>query len=93
MTVAEFRVRAPEFKGHSDARVQAALDAATDDTDADVITGVDTENAIFFLAAHLLCSSPTGVDARLKGEGFRSVYLTERERIEAKHAGCLGLTL
>lgn len=82
MTEAEFRDRGPEFQGASSARVQAALDAATRRTDAEVFGGL-AEDAIFFLAAHLLVSSPTGKDARLKGEGFVSVYLEERVALEA----------
>ena len=76
-----FRARAPEFRGAADARVDAAIASATARTDA-TIFGARTDDAIFFLAAHLLASSPTGTEARLKGEGFESVYLAERHRLE-----------
>ncbi len=92
MDVAAFRVRGPEFLNQTPERVQAALDAATLRTDEDIFED-DTDSAIFYLAAHLLAASPTGADARLKGEGFVSLYLQERQRLEALHAGCLGLTL
>ena len=92
MTVEEFHARDAAFRGQSEARVQSAIDSATTRTDEDIFED-DTEDAIFYLAAHILVSSPTGADARLKGEGFMSLYLVERQCLEALHAGCLGLTL
>jgi len=98
MTVGEFLARAPEFRTlksdatGGEARIQAALDDATRRTDA-TIFGDDAESAIFFLAAHLLAASPAMKDARLKGEGFVSVYLEERRRLEALYAPMLALTL
>lgn len=98
MTVAEFLARAPEFRtfkseaANGEARIQAALDDAARRTDADVF-GDDAESATFFLAAHLLASSPSGKDARLKGEGFASLYLEERRRLEAIYAPLLAASL
>lgn len=98
MTVAEFLARAPEFRTFKSAaeggesRIQAALNDATRRTDASVF-GDDTDSAIFFLAAHLLASSPSGKDSRLKGEGFVSLYLEERRRLEAIYAPLLAATL
>lgn len=98
MTVADFLARAPEFRTfkseatNGEARIQAALDAATRRTDSSVF-GDDTDSAIFFLAAHLLASSPSGKDARLKGEGFVSLYLEERRRLESIYAPMLAATL
>jgi hypothetical protein len=93
--VTAFLIRAPEFvtfknnAPNGTARIQTAIDDATARTDASVF-GVDTEAAIFYLAAHLLAASPSGKDARLKGEGFASLYLVERQRLEALHAPILG---
>jgi hypothetical protein len=98
MTASEFLARAPEFRTFystatgGSARVDAALADATARTDATVF-GVHTDAAIFYLAAHLLAASPANKDARLKGEGFVSVYLEERRRIENLVAPMLALTL
>ena len=98
MDVAAFLERGPEFRTfvstapNGSARVQAALDSATRRTDASVF-GADTDDAIFFLAAHLLAASPSGKDARLKGEAFESLYLAERRRLEALYAPLLAATL
>ena len=98
MDVDTFLQRAPEFRTfrtlgvpNGDTRIQAALDSATRRTDA-TLFGADTDDAIFYLAAHLLAASPTGKDARLKGEAFVSVYLAERQRLEAIHAPLLANT-
>jgi hypothetical protein len=96
--VAAFLERGPEFRTfvstapNGTARVQAALDSAMRRTDASVF-GTDTDDAIFFLAAHLLAASPSGKDARLKGEAFESLYLAERRRLEAIYAPLLAATL
>lgn len=98
MTVGEFIARAPEFRTlrsdatGGEARIQAALDDATARTDATVF-GDHTDAAIFYLTAHLLAASPANKDARLKGEGFVSVYLEERRRLENLYAPMLALTL
>ncbi len=98
MTVSEFLARAPEFRTfHSTAtgggaRIEAALASAEARTDATVF-GVHAEDAIFYLTAHLLAASPANKDARLKGEGFVSVYLEERRRLENLVAPMLALTL
>lgn len=95
MTVAEFLERAPEFRTfksnapNGEARIQAALDAATRRSDAAVF-GDETDTAIYLLAAHLLCASPTGKDARLKGEGFVSVYLQTRNELVGEKCPLLG---
>lgn len=97
MDIATFLQRAPEFRTfvsgapNGTTRVQQALDSATRRTDA-TIFGADTDDAIFFLAAHLLSASPTGKDARLKGEGFQSLYLEERRRLEDLYAPLLATT-
>lgn len=98
MTVDDFLVRATEFRTlrsaatGGDARIQAAIDDATARTDATVF-GDHAESAIFYLTAHLLAASPANKDARLKGEGFVSVYLEERRRLENLVAPMLALTL
>lgn len=94
---------APEFRGATPARVQGAIAQATLRTDSSIfgtdpvtvgtVTITKTDAAIFYLAAHLLVSSPTGTEARLKGEGFVSVYLEERHRLEAELGPLLGTSL
>lgn len=97
MDVTEFLERGPEFvtfrtnAPNGDIRITRAIASATARTDAAVF-GDDTADAIFYLAAHLLAASPSGKDARLKGEGFESLYLAERQRLEAIHAPLLANT-
>jgi hypothetical protein len=90
--LAGFRTRGPEFRATSNERVQAALDAAEARTDA-TFFGDHTDSAHFFLAAHLLVSMPQGKAARVRGEGFRSLYLEERERLERMCGHGAGLAL
>jgi hypothetical protein len=92
LTLEQFRARAPEWSTAKDARVNAALAAAETRTDPDVF-GDRTDDAHFFLTAHLLSVSPTGKAARLKGEGFGTLYLSERERLEREAAACLAPSL
>jgi hypothetical protein len=89
--LAGFRTRGPEFKAVADARIEAALDAAELRTDADYF-GDHTDSAHYYLAAHLVAAMPQGKAARLKGEGFQSLYMAERERLERMCAMGAGLT-
>jgi hypothetical protein len=84
LDLAAFRVRYPEFAQSLDATVQAALDDAEAETDAEVF-GTKTNQAHGALAAHKLQSSPRGRETRLKpqpGSDSTSVYLKERRRLE-----------
>ena len=97
LNLAQFYIRGPEFatdagNAAADARVQAALDAAAARTDADVF-GANENEAHFYLTAHLLSTWPGGKPARIRGEGFGTLYLTERMRLEALCAPVLGALL
>lgn len=93
MTRDEFKTRAPEWKTARDERIDAALTQATARTDASLF-GASTDDAVFFLAAHLLAVSPSGKAARLEGgKVARTLYLDERERLEREAAACLGVSL
>lgn len=81
MTRAEFRALFPEMSKCTDPQVDAALAQALARTDASVF-GDLAESAQGYLAAHLLSAWPGGKDTRIKGEGFASLYLAERERLE-----------
>ena len=81
LTLAQFRALKREFDKVSDAKVQAAVDAAAARTDATVF-GALTDEAHMWLAAHLLAADPRGGTVRIQGMGFRTVYLEERQRIE-----------
>ncbi len=91
ISLEEFRVRGPEFKATGDERIEAALAAAEVRTDPDYF-GAHTDAAHYFLAAHLLTAMPQGKAARLKGEGFGTLYLNERERLERLCGMGVGLT-
>src|SRR5262245_5714428 len=97
LTLAAFYLRHPEFATQqgtpaADAYAQAALDEAEARTDADVFAD-DTDAAHGFLTAHLLAARPQGKPARIRGEGFQTLYLKERERLEALHGLALALSL
>lgn len=62
--------------------VQPALDDATRRTDPQVF-GAETDQAIRWLAAHLLISGPNGRLVRdALGKNGQSTYLDERRRLE-----------
>ena len=97
LTLAQFYTRHPEFATESgnataDAYAQAALDAAAKRTDAEVFED-DTDEAHGLLAAHMLVARPQGKAARVRGEGFQTLYLTERQRLEALHGMMLAAIL
>ena len=91
LTLAQFRVRGPEFVKTADTVVQAALDAAEARTDAAVFDTL-TNDAHFWLAAHLLAASPQGREARLAKDSEKTLYLVERERLEVLCGGGWGST-
>ncbi len=81
MTPTEFVDRHGEFSEIGTPLVQAAIDDATRRTDAEVF-GTSTEEAIGWLAAHLLISGPNGRAVReALGRGGESTYLNERTRL------------
>ena len=81
LNLAAFRVRFPAFSETGDTTVQAALDQAALRTDT-VVFDTLTDDAHGYLTAHLLSAAPDGQPARLKGEGFQTLYLEERQRLE-----------
>ena len=93
LTREQFLDRGPEFKTARVTRVDAALAEAETRTDAAVFKG-STNDAHFYLTAHILATSPTGKAARLDGGKIaRTTYLDERERIEREAAALLGVSL
>lgn len=80
MDLTAFRVRFAEFKTTPSAFVQACLDAAALELDA---TELDTRytEAHGMLAAHKICVSPYGTNARLEKEPGHTVYSKELEAI------------
>lgn len=64
MNLATFRVQFPEFKAVADTFVQAHLDAAELEVDADV-WGTKADQGIAYLAAHKMALSPMGQAAKL----------------------------
>jgi hypothetical protein len=83
MTVEEFIVRHGEFAQQvTSGKVAAALADATRRTDPEVF-GTNTDEAIGWLAAHLLIADPAGRSVReALGRGAQSTYLNERQRLE-----------
>ena len=84
LTYATFLDRGSEFRNVSQSKIEAALAQAARSTDPTVY-GEDTEDAQYYLAAHILSADPNGKEARLKGEGFKSIYMQERSRLDALH--------
>jgi hypothetical protein len=86
VTVEEFLERHSEFSEQEAEAVEAALDDATRRTDAEVF-GTSTEEAIGWLAAHLLIAGPNGRKVRESlGKDGKSTYLDERLRLEQECA-------
>ncbi len=82
MTPTEFLDRHGEFSEIETATVQAALDDATRRTDAEVFGG-STQEAIGWLAAHLLISGPNGRAVREQlGKSGQSTYRDARALLE-----------
>jgi hypothetical protein len=76
-----FKIRFPALVTVPDATVDAHLDAARLRTPARVWEDLQDEG-VLYLAAHLIVIDPNGIKARLADKSGRSVYLTERERLE-----------
>lgn len=86
MTPTEFTDRHGEFSELEPETLQAALDEATLRTDSEVF-GTSTEEAIGWLAGHLLVAGPNGRKVReALGKGAESTYLNERARLEQECA-------
>lgn len=90
MTAAEFIAVRGEFKAVYDrdaARVTAALAAAEAQTDATMFRD-SREEAVMWLAAHILAADPLGKDARIVGKKAQetTLYMRERMRLEELYA-------
>jgi hypothetical protein len=75
MNLTAFRVQFPEFAKVPDALVQAHLDAADLEIDAE-IWGVKADQGQGYLAAHKLTLSPFGQAARLVSKGEGTTYFS-----------------
>ncbi len=76
MDPAALRIRFPELKSAADATLQAVLDAAAAELNADEI-GAAYNEAWALLAAHKLAVSPYGRTARMLNDKGESTYFTE----------------
>jgi hypothetical protein len=85
-TAATLKARFAEFGPTPDAVVTACLVAAANQVDPRLF-GDDTDEAVGWLAAHKLASSPHGVQARLEKTSPETVYLAEWRRIARTRAG------
>lgn len=75
VTLADFRVRFPEFVNVSDGLVQACIDEAVLEIDTEV-WGDRAFVGVMYLAAHRLSLSPYGQGARLVGKDDKTTYYT-----------------
>ncbi len=73
MILATFRVQFPEFKGVTDALVQAMLDASLLEIDA-FIWGAKADQGQAYLTAHKLATSPFGQNARMVSKNGETTY-------------------
>lgn len=85
MQLEVFREQFPEFKNLGDSMVQAFLDAAALEVDADV-WGTKEDQGIGYLAAHKMALSPYGQTARLGGKDS-STYKAHYEDL-VRQVGC-----
>lgn len=91
MTLYEFRSRFPEFRPVSDVVINEALTAAGLSVSADVYRTKASE-AIGYLTAHKLVTSPFGKDSRLVDDDRESVYWKEFARIRREVAPRIAVT-
>jgi hypothetical protein len=73
VTLSAWRVVYPEFNGARDPLVQASLDFAAIEVDAEV-WGTKTDHGIGLLAAHYLALSPYGQNARMVAKDGSTTY-------------------
>lgn len=76
MDVATFRASFPEFRTASDPLIGLRIAEATRRVAPETF-GDLTEDAIGYLAAHLLATSPMGISQRLDDDKTESTYLKE----------------
>lgn len=84
-TATTFKARWTEFAPTEDARVVAVLTAAARRC-APSVFGADTDEAVGLYAAHLLATSPHGMQARQEGDDT-TTYYAEWARLARQRAG------
>lgn len=85
VTVAQIRVRFPEFEDSSvtpDALIEMLIDEAESRTPSS-IWGDKEDAGVRYLTAHLLALSPQARELKLSTPDGNSNYLPERKRLEA----------
>lgn len=75
----------PEFEGASNALLQDAIDKATRRVNPDMFKDT-TDDAIEFLACHIVALSPYGQAARLVAADRSTTYLTQYEELAREAA-------
>jgi len=80
VTVATVRLMHPEFKGAADAFIQAFLDEAASELDAEIF-GDKYDAATRWLALHKMALSPMGMSAKLVDSKGNSTYNIHYESI------------
>lgn len=84
MTLAQFRVRYPEFGTADDSLVQAMLDDAAIRLNADAF-GAKADIAHGLMAAHILLNKPYGRSQRLEsGSTEDDRYMQELDRLKVE---------
>jgi hypothetical protein len=80
MDITAFRLTFPELNTASDTLVTRFLASAARSIDSDLF-GDRYDDAQGYLAAHLLCLSPYGKNARLSSDSGKTTYGTRYEEI------------
>ncbi len=80
MNLANFRLTFPELNAASDTLVSGFLASAARSIDSDLY-GDRYDDAQGFLAAHLICLSPYGKNARLSSKEGKTTYGDRYEEI------------
>lgn len=86
MDLTTFRASFPEFAATPDETVEAKLAEADRRVDARVF-GDKADDAVGYLTAHLLATSPFGQHARLEDKSEETIYLQEWRRLARSCAG------
>lgn len=81
-TLSDFRARFPEFAKTSDALIQSQMDGAALECNEDSYGNLYSE-AVLYLTAHRIASSPYGQTSRSKDAGKTTTYQINFERIQA----------
>lgn len=91
MTLAAFKARFPEFVTAPDPMVQAVLDAAATELNADEI-GAPFDEAHGMLTAHKLAISPFGRAARMLNDDGESTYQHEFNAVMSRAITAIDIT-